>query len=304
MGLAEEIKCNWNLDLADRMQEISSLRATYPAWTLKTETGFGVAVSYDGELVREDFSNAKIYCENVNVNGVITQMLVLSSKKKIIDPSFLNLCVDFINPGENGEFRSILVGSPVLWWKSWKELLGNVSVDDRIYDVIGELSVLKYYAELGHTPTWNGPTQASYDIEMSDCFVEVKSSINRSKKEVTINSIHQLSPRDKTLYLVFCTFEPVESNGISIETVVEDLKSMGYNVSKINEHLEKKGFGVGKSARRKKFLLHSMIRYIVDESFPKITEQSFINGVLPAGITDISYTVDLSGLSSTNLFVV
>ena len=36
-------------------------------------------------------------------------------------------------------------------------------------------------------------------------------------------------------------------------------------------------------------------------SFPKIIEQSFIDGVLPKGIIDISYTVDLSGLEAVNL---
>ena len=45
------------------------------------------------------------------------------------------------------------------------------------------------YTELVYTPIWNDPTQAFYDIEMSDCFAEVKSSINRNQKVVAINSI-------------------------------------------------------------------------------------------------------------------
>ena len=82
---------------------------------------------------------------------------------------------------------------------------------------------------------------------------------------------------------------------------MDDLKSMGYNVAAINELLEKKGFGIGKSVRKKQFILHSMYRYVVDDSFPKVIEQSFVGGTLPPGILDVSYTVDLNGLVAENL---
>ena len=301
MELFEEIKSNWNLDIFNKLQEIESLKNSYPAWTLKTYDGFGVAILYDGEDVREDFSNAAIYCEQITINGEKHKVLILSSKSASMDSAFTNLCFDFVNPGENGEYRKDLLASPVKWWASWKELLGNKSIDERVYDVIGELAVLKYYTQKGLNPKWNGPSQSSYDIELDDSFVEVKSSINRTKKEITISSIYQLSNLNKKLYLTFCTFELTAGQGISINSLVKDLRLLGYNVTAINESLEKKGFGIGKSDRNKTFILHSMYQYEVDDNFPKITEQSFINGVLPTGIIDISYTVDLSGLEAINL---
>lgn len=301
MKLVDEIKNNWDLDIYNQLQKISSLESTFPAWTLKTKKGFGVAVLYDGDEIREDFSNATIYCDQISLNGVNKKVLILTSKKAEIDPAFINLCYDFINPGDDGEYRKALVEEPVKWWASWKELLGNVSIDERVYDVIGELSILKYYAEKGYDPVWNGPSQSSYDIETEGFFVEVKSSINRTIKEVTISSIYQLSNLEKTLYLVFCTFELTDSHGVSINSLVDDLKSMGYNVAAINELLEKKGFGIGKSVRKKQFILHSMYRYVVDDSFPKVIEQSFVGGTLPPGILDVSYTVDLNGLVAENL---
>ncbi len=301
MELFEEIKSNWSLDIFNKLQEIESLKNSYPAWTLKTYDGFGVAILYDGEDVREDFSNAAIYCEQITMNGEKYKVLILSSKSASMDSAFTNLCFDFVNPGENGEYRKDLLASPVKWWASWKELLGNKSIDERVYDVIGELAVLKYYTQKGLNPKWNGPSQSSYDIELDDSFVEVKSSINRTKKEITISSIYQLSNLNKKLYLTFCTFELTAGQGISINSLVKDLRLLGYNVAAINESLEKKGFGIGKSDRNKTFILHSMYQYEVDDNFPKITEQSFINGVLPTNIIDISYTVDLSGLESINL---
>ena len=301
MGLFEDIKANWRLDISNKLQEIALLKDSYPAWTIKSFDGYGVAVPYEGEDVREDFSNAVIYCDYIGVNGKNQKVLILSSKTQSMDSAFTNLCLDFVNPGDEGEYRKALLASPVKWWASWKELLGNKSIDERVYDVIGELAVLKYYAKKGLNPKWNGPNQSSYDIELDDSFVEVKSSINRTKKEITISSIYQLSNLNKKLYLTFCTFELTAGQGESINSLVKDLKSIGYNVATINEALEKKGFGIGKSDRNKTFILHSMYQYVVDENFPKVIEQSFVDGVLPKGIIDISYTVDLSGLEAVNL---
>lgn len=301
MKLFEEIKSNWELDIYNNWQIVKSLQYSYPAWTIKTMEGYGVAILYDGEDVREDFSNATIHCENIVLNGENHKVLVLFSKSATMDAAFANLCLDFVNPGEDGEYRKELLQSPVQWWASWKELLGNVSIDERVYDVIGELAVLKYYAEQGVEPIWGGSSRATYDIETSDYYVEVKSSINRSKKEVTISSLYQLSNLNKTLFLVFCTFELAASHGMSINSIVDDLKDLGYNVSVINIELEKLGFGIGKSVRKKQFIMHSMYRYEVDDAFPKLTEASFVGGVLPQGITDASYTVNLSGLRAENL---
>lgn len=301
MELLEEIKANWALDINNKMQEIVSLKDTFRAWTIKSVDSYGVAVPYDGDDVREDFSNASIYCDQIVSKQNNYRVLVLSSHGKSIDYAFANLCVDFVNPGKDGEYRNAIVSSPVKWWASWKELLGNRTVNERVYDVIGELSVLKYYAQKGLSPKWNGPNQSSYDIELDDCFVEVKSSVNRTRKEVTISSVYQLSNLNKKLYLTFCTFEPTAGQGASINSLVGELRMLGYNISTINEALEKKGFGVGKSDRNKTFILHSMYQYEVDDTFPKVTEQSFNNGVFPSGIIDVSYTVDLSGLTSVNL---
>ena len=301
MGLFEDIKANWRLDISNKLQEIALLKDSYPAWTIKSFDGYGVAVPYEGEDVREDFSNAAIYCDYIGINGRNQKVLILSSKTQSIDSAFANLCLDFVNPGENGEYRKALLESPVKWWSSWKELLGNKSIDERVYDVIGELSLLKYYAQKGVNPKWNGPDQSSYDIETDEFFVEVKSSINRTRKEVTISSIYQLSNLNKKLYLAFCTFELTAGQGISINSLVRDLRELGYNIAVINEALEKKGFGVGKSDRNKTFILHSVYQYAVDERFPKVVEQSFAAGVLPSGVIDVSYTVDLTGLDAVNL---
>lgn len=295
---------NWDTDIVGYAQSISLLERTqYPAWTVKFVDSYGVAIPYEGdEEINESFSNAKIRSATIQFKeGCKKKALVLTSEAMDIKVPFATLCEVFVDPGENGGNRIVIEHSPVLWWKEWKELLGNRNIDQRVYDVLGELCVLKYIISKGEEAEWNGPDGASYDIETETRFVEVKSSINRERREVTISSQFQLFPENKRLDLVLCRFEPVVFSGISIDRIIDDFHKMGYNTYLLNSKLEKLGFEQGMSARKKNFKLHEMLKYQVDDSFPRITPESFVNGVMPGGILNITYTADLSGLTPVSL---
>ena len=121
------------------------------------------------------------------------------------------------------------------------------------------------------------------------------------RKEITISNQFQLEPPGKHLDLVFCQFEPAVESGVSINQLVEQLKSNGVNIASLNQKLKELGFEEGRSSRNKTFILHSMLKYVVDSDFPRITPSSFLNGVMPAGITKITYTVDLSGMTPESM---
>lgn len=302
--LKKTILNNWDTDIVGYAQAISLLENTkYPAWTIKFVNSYGVAIPYEGEEeINESFSNAKIRSTTIQFKeGNAKKALVLTSEATDIKAPFATLCEALVDPGENGERRIVIENSPVLWWKEWKELLGNKNIDERIYDVLGELCVLKYLISKGEDAEWNGPDGASYDIETDMRFVEVKSSINRDRREVTISSQFQLFPKEKHLDLILCRFEPVVFSGLSIDSIMDEFEIMGYNTYLLNSKLEKLGFEQGMSARKKNFKLHEMLQYRVDDNFPRITPESFVNGVMPAGIIKITYTADLSGLSPVSL---
>ncbi len=295
---------NWDTDIVGYAQAISLLENTkYPAWTIKFVDSYGVAIPYEGdEEINESFSNAKIRSTTIQFKeGKAKKALVLTSEATDIKVPFATLCEALVDPGENGERRIVIENSPVLWWKEWKELLGNKNIDERIYDVLGELCVLKHLVSKDEDAEWNGPDGASYDIETDTRFVEVKSSINRDRREVTISSQFQLFPEQKRLDLVLCRFEPVVFSGISIDSIMGEFEIMGYNTYLLNSKLEKLGFEQGMSARKKNFKLHEMLLYTVDDNFPRITPESFVNGVMPDGILKITYTADLSGLTPVSL---
>lgn len=301
-----EIQNNWKTDIIGYAQNIESLENTnYPAWTVRLDNSYGVAIPYSGvEEINESFASARIRSANISVlTGSVRSALVLTTDNETIKEPFSVLCEALIDPGENGSRRVLIESSPVTWWKEWKELLGNKNIDERIYDLLGELCVFKYALQNYEDCEWNGPNGASYDIETNERFIEVKSTINRQKTEITISNQFQLFPQNKPLAIVFCRFEPTVMSGISIDGILNDFVELGYNVDLINSKIESRGFEKGMSARRKTFLLHEMLMFIVDDSFPRITPGSFVGGVLPGGITKITYTVDLSGRIATSLLL-
>ena len=304
MELADEILQNWDMDIPGYAHEIPSLADTsFPAWTVNDGTVYGVILLYDGsETINESFANVRIISKENDFEGrPEKQMLTLTSDSPAIKESFAALCAALVAPGENGRNRKSILGSPIAWWMDWKEMLGNKNIDPRIYDVLGELCVFrKLLTECGDV-AWNGPKGASYDFETESSFVEVKSTISRDKREVSVSNHFQLKPEGKPLNLVLCQFEPSNMTGVSVDGIVNNIASLGYNTAPVEEALRGMGFEPGMSARKKTFILHDMLQYAVDDNFPRITPESFVDGVLPAGITKITYTVDLSGMPAVSL---
>ena len=302
--LTDEIRNNWKIDIIGYAQPILSLiDSAYPAWTVKFVDGYGVAIPYSGsQEINEDFANARIYSSVIRFNEDTEQKaLLLTTESYEIAVPFAALCAELIDPGVNGAFRKEITDTPVKWWREWKNLLGNKSIDDRVYDVLGELCVLDWLLSTGEDASWNGPSGASYDIETDKRFVEVKSSVVRERKEITISSQFQLDPPGKSLDLVFCQFEPTVGSGVSINLLVEQLKNKGVNIAGLNQKLKELGFEEGRSSRNRTFVLHDMLKYVVNSDFPRIIPASFVNGVMPKGITKITYTVDLSGMTPESL---
>lgn len=301
--LKQAIESNWQSDISGNIHDIEMLKDTgYPAWTVKFDDAYGVAIPYNNsEEINETFASARIRSSVLTTeSGNQKSVIILTTESESIKKPFAALCEALIDPGENGLIRKQIESSPINWWKDWKELLGNKNIDSRIYDTLGELCALKYAVSIGEDAYWNGPDGSTYDIETESKFLEVKSSTVRTKKQITISSQFQLYPH-KPLYIIYCLFEPTILTGISIDSIIYEFEAMGYNTDILNAKLDIKGFEKGMSSRKKTFILHEMLLYTVDESFPKITPDSFVGGVMPAGIVDVSYTVDLSKLPAESI---
>jgi hypothetical protein len=81
--------------------------------------------------------------------------------------------------------------------------------------------------------------------------------------------------------------------GISINSILDELKDSNYDISKINVKIKE----MNSEDLNKCYKINEIKEYLVDDNFPKITDDSFIDGKLPDNIPSIKYTVTLDGLN-------
>ncbi len=302
MEIVERLVDNFNRGYFGKSMVISELSPDYPAWTIKQENWIGVAVPMREFFpFSEQFSHVRIRsAEDVYIENVKYDLLMLISDDMESRNEFAYVCADFVAPGDDGGLRESLIDNPASWWKKWKNLIGNVSSDQSIYDTLGELAVLERLVKNGSNPVWSGADYSSHDVEAEDFSIEVKTTNRRYGYEVTINSLYQLLHTDKQLFLSFVRVER-SSLGRSIDSIVDNLANLGYDTMQLEQKLESRKLEKGRPARGEKFKIIEWKQYLVDESFPAITEASFKTGSLPENIVRFTYTVDLSGVAGENI---
>lgn len=302
MNLLENIKTNFSKGYIDKAMEITALPSEFIAWTIKQAHWIGVAIALNKDIeFSERFANVRLYTERkVVISGEEYTLLILRCDTPELRDEFSTICYHFVDPGEKGENRKVLMIKPEEWWNKWKSLIGNRDTDTEVYSILGELLTLDYLLKKGIDAKWQGVEGGVQDIQTEICNYEVKSTTSRYGYEVTINSIYQLKNKGAKLKLAFCRFEKA-AVGIDLNTIISGLTSLGYSEVLLEKAMEASGFEKGCTARRKKYRLIEMKLYNVDDNFPAISESSFKGDVIPKNILRINYTVDLSGLPCENI---
>lgn len=298
MTILEEIRDSFASMTSNGAMRISSLTDEFTAYIIRIPDGYGVAIPVDSEMeVAENFNSCKFRTGLLSIDGNPSNYLMLISAFEEYRYEFASLCTELVSPGENGKDRKALLECPLNWWKRWKELVGNDIKDRAIYSIIAELLVLEHKLATDPSAEWAATRMGSHDIECAKESGEVKSTCKRYGAEITIAGQHQLV-HTKPLYLYFLRMEESQE-GISINDMKARLIQAGYNPGKIELELQQQGLEHGASIRNLKYKVLEKRKYVVDESFPCITRESFKNNQPPAGITQIIYTVDLDAINYT-----
>lgn len=284
-----------------RAVKLRYLPDNYPAWVVCVNEGYGVVVPcrLEGEF-NNSFSNVTIrYLPKMIIDNEAHSVLFLSVSNKVgkaLIEKFVHICYDFIKPGDNGENRESLINDPAQWWKMWKILIGNTDTDVSASSVIGELFTYRWLLKKGIKPEWTGGSRTRVDFTAGNKCYEVKTTTVRYENLITVHGQFQLQAKAVAEeYLVFCRVEP-SGAGESIEDVACEIKNLGEDAVKIENELSRIGFPNGNYYRGIKYKILEMRKYTVDESFPRITPESFIGGKVPDGVIRIEYQVDLSNL--------
>lgn len=302
MSLLQEIKNKLASTAKNSLRKLTSLPDTAPGYVIRDDYWFGVAVPYEGELVSERFANARIRSADLTVEGKASGFLILECCVEEVRNQFATLCTEFLAPGNNNAQRHALVADPHLWWKKWRELLGNSIQVKKPYQILGELVTLEYLINSGLNPEWQGPAGNTKDIDTDLFGCEVKSTVNRYTTEIEISSKYQLVSVGKPLKLAFVRFEPANS-GDTISTVFNRLCRLGVDPQRLSESLVRLGVEPGSLAYKEPYNLLELRFYDVDENFPVISDKSFVGGHMPANVVHFTYTLDLAGIPIAESFI-
>lgn len=303
MRIAEEIRKRFAYREVDTAFLLENVGIEYPAWVIRFWDGFGVAIPYEGNDVYEEFANAVLYNCKLGLGGQDRKYLLLVSSVEESRNEFATFCRDFVYPGDDGTFRKKITEDPVGWWKRWKILIGNSILEKRPYAVLGELVIYEHLLKEGKSVSWVGPEATSHDIVASNTEYEVKSTLSRYEKIIHISGQFQLQSETGRLFLYFCRFEK-NMNGICINDMIDKLvNDYGISWHELDEKLGRLGYGTGNSARKEKYKIHEIIKYLVDKRFPQITPEMFKGEMLPVGIKQLSYDIDLSVVDGQNIRV-
>ncbi len=264
----------------------------------------GVLFDVDGtKVINETFNAISIRTSSFSSDGgVPSPKLVLSTRRT--DPGFLDrfsvICAEFVNLGDNGRNRDAIRDDPFAWYSSWADMMGTKRGHRTPTAVIAELMTLDHLMISGENPVWEGASAGIIDIRSDSGDYEVKSSLNRDTNTIHVSSERQLLPGDKPLHLMYCCYQQSDS-GVSIDEMVDRLSMHGFPRDDIESNLESLGYDRGKISRYERFALVKMWYFEVDDSFPRIIPESFVDGRMPLGITTIDYTVELSGVPHTEI---
>ncbi|WPP01160.1 PD-(D/E)XK motif protein [Pseudomonas sp. HR96] len=291
-----------NLDQSGRMLPLRAMPVDCAAWVFREGTAFGVAIECSAALeLSEGFAGAKLRTVDRVISQQHRRFLRLESSIEWLRNEFGVICAHMVSVEAGASVRQALLADPLNWWERWRHLLGNAVVDRHGYDVLAELLALETLVTGGAIYEWSGPFGGVVDIKTSETDYEIKSTISRYGTVINISGHFQLAASSgKPLQLLYYRFEPAH-DGLSIDLVCDRLIALGVDAVLLETALQRLGMEAGCSARKEGYNLLESLSYAIDENFPKITPASFKGGVLPRGIVQFEYKVDLSGLNSSPL---
>lgn len=271
----------------------------YNAYVAKVDDMIGVAIPIEKDVIINEHFN-KVYISNFlfKINNVDTKVIFLYTKETKMLEKYASICMNFISK----ESRDVLENNPIEWYNEWRELLGDSKSKKMVYDYIGEMAVLLELQKRGKAPVWNSIKKGTFDITIEDSIYEVKTSKVKSFDSVTIHNQFQLDTEglNKKLYIAYVKVE--ENNaGESIDSLANKLIESGFDKNVLEDYLADNGFYIGKKDRYTKYIIHEKRLYLVDDSFPFITKESFVGKKIPKNIIKYEYTVSLDGLDYTLL---
>ena len=176
--------------------------------------------------------------------------------------------------------------------------------DEQQQGLFGELKFIKnWLEEFPNEPPliidyWEGQDRGRFDFKNTKFGVEIKTSIEKLRKEVKISNEKQLvrSKGISALYLYVYFLESSKSYGQTLQMLVDEIRDTLKKKSerlhlKFNDQLVFAGFKDDEYTDQYFYVLNEEV-YEVKAGFPRISDE-----LLPSGVSHVSYLIDLKQCS-------
>lgn len=219
---------------------------------------------------------------------------------------FAILCCDVIEHSRLAATGAEALKLVISRCKQWSKLLetqrSGVMDGHRRKGLLGELLFLEQRITsadsiLDAIQGWVGADGADQDFIYPDGWFEIKST-GESAVSVTISSLEQLDCRDKGELVIkrIDKAAPEKSGAFSLNDVVCRISSIlvgdAEALDLFRAKLSAYGYMDLQEYSEQKYFCSSTQRYLVDESFPKLTKAN-----VPAQVSALQYELDLPSLS-------
>lgn len=217
-------------------------------------------------------------------------------------PEFSTLAADILGGVEQDSDQPLRVVRGVL--ADWRELLrslgGRGLSRNGVTGLYGELLVLEEVVLADprrRSDCWTGADAQRHDFQRGPVIVEAKTTTVRRGRPCSIHGIDQLqTPPGADLYLRWTRLEAAVDRGDSLRTLVDRLSSLVSDVADFTRKLEGLGYRPQEPEdyAQPRFTQLDSAYYRVADTFPRLSVESFVGGRLPAGITGVSYELELT----------
>ncbi|WP_169306253.1 PD-(D/E)XK motif protein [Paracoccus hibiscisoli] len=189
--------------------------------------------------------------------------------------------------GTIDDFRKLLAAGPI----------GEVPAN-KIAGLIGELLVLDQLC--AHDPAmvdaWVGPTGQRHDFRRGALAIETKTSMRSDATKIAVHGGEQLqAPLGSALFLAHIRAERADKGDLTVASIFSRIVGRGADEVLLEDRLHAVGCRAPDAEEWNEiaFSLEGFDIYAVNKNFPRIIPEIFPAGVLPPGISNLDYMVDL-----------
>ncbi|PCC24721.1 hypothetical protein CIK75_11120 [Glutamicibacter sp. BW78] len=270
---------------------------------LRSDGGFQVLVPLGAaESIASSKEDARIAVVVEEIDSI--RYVGVTCKEPSLNDVFLVFAGDLLEQLPSSGNASTEVVQHVERWRSlfaMAEESAVLSLPQQL-GLLGELMILERIVQndpARRTDVWSGPLKHRHDFRLPGCAIEAKSTLAANGMRAKINGQRQLEAEpDGELFVSFMRFESAHE-GRSIPDQIDRIRDLNVDGSELDKKLLQAGYrekyrGIYDNSRFA--LIDSWLFDVESENFPKLVPAAFAAGKFPAGIENVSYTIDLVGV--------